>query len=89
MKNGFVKVKKEKRKNDDENEKRVTYDSSDWFWKWKASFFNITTISMNDDEGFFGFVWDLKPESFPLIWFNGMWNEKGGKILTTSDWIAQ
>lgn len=31
MKNGFVKVKKEKRKNDDENEKRVTYDSSDWF----------------------------------------------------------
>lgn len=38
---------------------------------------------------FFGFVWDLKPESFPLIWFNGMWNEKGGKILTTSDWIAQ
>jgi len=29
MNNGFVKVKK--KKNDDENEKRVTYDSSDWF----------------------------------------------------------
>jgi len=34
-------------------------------------------------------LWDLKPESFSLIWFNCMWNEKGGKILTTSDWIAQ